>query len=358
MATFFKHGPRTASSRTLRIRGVMVAVVLAVGGTVLYQGTTGSYDDKFKLTVVANTLGEGLMPGADVKFHGMAIGSVEDLQSIGYNKQRMTVLLDPRQAKVLTADTIARFTSSNLFGTTEVELVSDGKGAPLRPDQTLVVRTDAAAASITELLREGQKLARILDTPELNHVLEVLRGHANLVGPGLKAVLDVAKTLADTQTMALSEALSVLAPFLNGLDRVLPVLELAPDLVDSMSFLIAPGGTDRTNLVMRQTGQLLGDVGGIVVRNNPWLIPLVNGIMNAAVPGAYAAGSLAPAYDRISGLLDRTSTAFPIVDGQVRMRTEVILGPEPSAHLPAPGAPGPGPGAPGPAPAPAPGGGE
>jgi hypothetical protein len=325
---------------------LIVAVVLAVGVTVLYQATTGKYDDKFKLTVIANTIGEGLMPGADVKFHGLAIGSVGELQSIGYNKQRMTVLLDPRQAKVLTTDTIARFTSSNLLGTTEVELVSDGKGPPLRRDQTLVVHTDDQA-SITALLREGQKLDRILDTPELNHVIEVLRRHANLAGPAAKAVLDLAKILADSQTMALSEALSVLVPFLNGLDRVVPVLELAPDLVDSMSFLIAPGGSDRTNLVMRQTGQLLGDVGGIVVRNNPWLIPLVNGIMNVAVPGAYAAGSLAPAYDRISGLLDRTSTAFPMIDGEVRMRTEVILGPEPSAptHLPAPGAPGPAPGA-------------
>src|SRR5882757_1928428 len=105
MPTLRKNSSRTSSARRLRIRGLMVAVVLAVGGTVLYQATTGRYDDKFKLTVIANTIGEGLMPGADVKFHGMAIGSVEALQSIGYNKQKMTVLLDPRQAKVLTADT-------------------------------------------------------------------------------------------------------------------------------------------------------------------------------------------------------------------------------------------------------------
>ena len=41
--------------------------------------------------VLANTIGEGLMPGAEVKFHGLAIGTVKTLESTGYNRQRMTV---------------------------------------------------------------------------------------------------------------------------------------------------------------------------------------------------------------------------------------------------------------------------
>ncbi|GAB3007173.1 MlaD family protein [Mycobacterium bourgelatii] len=354
MPTFLTRTARPPSAGTLRLRGLIVAMVLTVGAVFVYQATTGKYVDNFKLTMIANTIGEGLAPGAEVKFHGMAIGSVKELETIGYNKQRMTVLLDPRQAKALTSDTIARFTSSNLFGTTEVELVSEGKGPQLRPNQTLTVRTDVQAATITELLREGQRLSRILDTPELNHVIEVLRNHADLVEPATKAGLDIAKILADSQTMPLSHSLSVLASFLNGLGPVLPALNLAPDLVNSMSFLNAPGGVDRTNLVMHQTGQLLGDVGDIVLRNNPWLIPLMNGTMNAAVPGMYALGSLAPAYDRISGLLDRTSTAFPMVDGDVRMRVEVIMNTAPgiAAALPgpAPDLPGPPPGLPGPPP--------
>lgn len=354
MPTFLTRTARPPTAGSLRIRGLVVALVLAIGGTFLYQATTGKYADTFQLTMVANTIGEGLAPGAEVKFHGMAIGSVKQLETIGYNKQKMTVLLDARQAKVLTADTIARFTSSNLFGTTEVELVSEGKGPPLRSNQTLVVRTDVQAATITELLREGQQLSRILDTPELNHVIESLRRHADLVEPATKAGLDVAKILADTQQVPISQSLSVLASFLNGLGPVLPALNLAPDLIGSMSFLNAPGSVDRTNLVMHQTGQLLADVGDILLRNNPWLIPLVNGTMNAAVPGMYAVGSLAPAYDRISGLLDRTSTAFPLIDGDVRMRAEVIMDTAPGIAAALPGLPGP----PELAPAPGPGGGE
>lgn len=305
-----------------------MSVVLAIAGITLYQAATGKYDDTFKLTVVANTIGEGLAPGAEVKFHGLAIGSVKTLESTGYNKQTMTVLLDPGQAKVLTADTIARFTSSNVFGTAAVELVSEGRGPRLPANQTLVLRTDAQAASVTGLLRQGQRVSRILDTPEFDHVIEVLRRHADIVEPAARAGLDLARIMADSQTMPVSQSLSVLASFLSGLGAAMPVLGLAPDLLDALDPLVAAGGSegvDRTNLVMRQTGRLLRDAGQISVRNNEWLIQLVGAIMNIEIPATYAMGSLAPAYDRLSGLLDRTSAAFPVIDGEVRMRTEVIL---------------------------------
>ena len=53
---------------------------------------------------------------------------------------------------------------------------------------------------------------------------------------------------------------------------------------------------------------------------------------------SYFQGSFAPAYDRLSGLLDRTSAAFPIIDGKVRMQIEVTLDTMPglAAALPLP----------------------
>lgn len=324
---------RAPSSHALRIRGLIVAVVLGIVGATLYQAARGSYDDTFKLTVIANTIGEGLAPGAEVKFHGLAIGSVKTLESTGYNKQKMTVLLDPRQARALTVDTIARFTSSNVFGTAAVELVSDGTGPPLPANQTLVLRNDVEAASVTGLLRQGQRLSRIFDTPEFEHVIEVLRRHADLIEPGAKAGLDFAKILADSQTVPFSQSLSVLASFVNGLGNSLPVIGQTNDLLDALNPLVVPGGVDRTNTVMRQTGQLLRDAGQISVQHNPWLSQLLGAIMNIQIPTMYAMGSLAPAYDRLSGLFDRTSTAFPVVDGEVRMRTEVTFDTPPGAPI-------------------------
>ncbi len=316
---------RRATVAILRIRGLVVAVVLAMLGIVLYQTAQGAYDGSFKLTVVANTIGEGLAPGAEVKFHGLAIGSVKELESVGYNRQRMTVVLDPHQAAALTTDTKARFTSSNVFGTAAVELVSEGNGPPLRSNQTLVMSADVQAASITGLLRQGQKLTRSFDTPEFDHVVEVLRRHADIVEPLARAGSDLAKIIADTDTMPVAQSLSVLASFVSGLGDALPVVGLSTNLLDGLTPLVGPGGIDRTNRVFQQTGQLLIDVGRISAQHNTWIVQLVNAIMNVGIPVSFAAGSLAPAYDRLSGLIDHADNALTVVDGQVRLRTEVTL---------------------------------
>jgi len=243
----------------------------------------------------------------------------------------MTVLLDPRQAGALTTDTKARFTSSNVFGTAAVELVSDGNGPPLRSNQTLVMSADVQAASITGLLRQGQKLSRSFDNPEFEHVIEVLRRHADIVEPLARAGSDLAKIIADTNTMPVAQSLSVLASFVTGLGDALPVVGLSTNLVDGLTPLVGPGGIERTNLVFQQTGQLLVDVGQLAGQNSTWIVQMVNAIMNVGVPASFAAGSLAPAYDRLSSLVDRADGALTVVDGQVRLRTEVSLagGPRP-----------------------------
>jgi ABC-type transporter Mla subunit MlaD len=344
MPTFHDQSGRAASTRALRIRGLIVAVVLAIVATVLYQLGTGRYEKTFRLTVLANTIGEGLMPGAEVKFHGLAIGTVKTLESAGYNRQRMTVELDPRQAKGLTADTTAQFTSSNVFGSAAVELVSGGTGVPLKPNQTLVMGSNVAAASITGLLRQGQKLGKVMDSPDVNHIVAVLRRHADLTEPVARAIFDFAKILADAQTVPFSQTLSVLSGLVNGLDGFIPLFGLLNELLDGLQFLVEPGGSERTVHVLGQAGHLLGDVGGLVTKNLPWLIPLIDSLMNVAVPAAYLFGSLAPSYDRLSGLLDRTSAAYPVIDGKVRMQIEVILDTAPglaAALPPPPAAPAP-----------------
>ena len=357
MPTYQDPSGRAAGTRTLRLRGLVVGVVLSVAVYALYQQSSGKYDDTFELTVVANSIGEGLAPGAEVKYRGLAIGSVKSLESAGYNKQKMTVVLDPRQAKVLTADTKAQFTSSNIFGTSAVELVSNGDGAPLAVNQTLEIGDNVQAASITGLLRRGQKLGQVIDSPDVKQIVNVLRKHADLTEPVAKSFLDLAKILADAQTVPFSQSLSVIASFVNGLNDFIPLIGLINDLLDQLQFLAEPGGADRTNVILQRVGTLLNDAGQIFARNNSWMVPLVDGLMNVAIPGAFLAGSLAPAYDRLSSMLDRTSAAFPVLDGKPRMQIELMLDSMPglAAALPSPGVdPGPAPDA---APVPAPAGG-
>lgn len=342
-------GARAPSPRSLRIRGLIAAAVLGIAGTVLYQLGTGGYTDTFRLTVVADQIGEGLTPGAEVKFRGLTIGSVKTLQSVGYNRQKITVELEPQQARALASDTTANFMSSNTFGLAAVELVSSGTGPRLRPDQTLLIGANARSASITGLLRQGQKLGRIADSPDVDRIIEVVRRHADLTEPVTRSYFDLVKMLVDSQKVPFSHSLSVFASVINGASDSVPLIGLAYDLLNGMEFLAHPDGVERMNLILDQTAKLLFNSDQMLAKNVSWLAPFMGAVTSVLLPLSYLQGSFAPVYDRLSGLLDRTSAAFPVVNGKVRMQIEVVMDTMPglaAALPPAPAAP-PGPPAPG-----------
>jgi phospholipid/cholesterol/gamma-HCH transport system substrate-binding protein len=332
-------GVRAPSSRALRIRGLIAAVVLGVAGIGLYQLGTGKYDDTFKLTVVADVIGEGLTPGAEVKFRGLTIGSVKTLQSVGYNKQKITVELEPRQAKALAADTTANFVSSNTFGLAAVELLSTGAGPRLRPNQTLLIGANVRSASITGLLRKGQKFGRLVDSPDVGHIIEVVRRHADLTEPVTRSYFDLVKMLVDSQKVPFSQSLSVFASVVNGASDSIPLIGLAYDLLNGMDFLAHPDGVERMDVILDQTSKLLFSADKIVAKNISWLVPFIGALMDVLLPEAFTIGSFAPYYDRLSGLIDRTSAAFPVVNGKVRMQIEVVLDAMPGLAAALPPAP-------------------
>ncbi len=342
MPVFPDHGVRAPSSRALRIRGLIAAVVLGVAGVTLYSLGTGGYSNTFKLTVVAEAIGEGLTPGAEVKFRGLTIGSVKTLQSAGYNKQKITVELEPRQARALAADTTANFMSSNTFGLAAVELLSSGTGPRLKPGQTLLIGANARSASITGLLRQGQKIGKMIDSPDVDHIIEIVRRHADLTEPVTRSYFDLVKMLVDSQRVPFSQSLSVFASVINGASDSIPLIKLAYDLLNGMEFLAHPDGVARMNVILDQTAKLVFNADGIVAKNVGWLAPFSRALMDILLPFSYLEGSFAPYYDRLSGLLDRTSAAFPIVNGKVRMQIEVTLDTMPglAAALP-PGPPTP-----------------
>lgn len=332
------HGARAPSARSLRIRGLIAAAVLAVAGTLLYQLGNGGYTDTFRLTVVADSIGEGLTPGAEVKFRGLTIGSVKSLQSVGYNRQKITVELEPQQARALASDTTANFMSSNTFGLAAVELVSSGTGARLRPNQTLLIGASARSTSITGLLRQGQKIGKMVDSPDIDHIIEIVRRHADLTEPVTRSYFDLIKMLVDAQKVPFSRSLSVFASVVNGASDAIPLIGLAYDLLNGMEFLAHPDGVERMNVILDQSAKLLFNTDRIFAKNIAWLAPFMKSMMDVLLPLSYLQGSQAPVYDRLSGLLDRTSAAFPIIDGKVRMRIEVTLDAMPglAAALPPP----------------------
>lgn len=325
MPVYKDESGRSAGPGALKVRGLALAAAVAIGGYGLYESGIGSYAQEFPLTLVTNTIGEGLAPGAEVKFHGFNIGQIKTLEATGYNQQRMTVILDGRQAKALTTDTTAQFTSSNIFGTAAVELVSKGQGEPLKPGGTLEIRSDIQAASITGFLRQGQKLGAILDTKQFNAIIATLERNADMTGPVVKSFLDLFKMVADAMTVPASQMLKEFASFIDGANEFVPVIDQANRLLDSLAFAIGPANVTRARDAVGSLSRFVTDIANGLRNNSAWLVPLIQSVIDMGLPAGYFFGSMAPAIDRVGGLLDRTTTAFPNVNGKVRLNLQLIL---------------------------------
>ncbi|MEU9805196.1 MlaD family protein [Mycobacterium sp. NPDC050853] len=325
MAIYKDPSGRSAGPSALKVRGLAVTLVVAACGYSLYQSGIGSYGEPFELTLITNTIGEGMGPGGEVKYRGYNIGKVKSLQTTGYNKQRMTVILDGRQAKALSSDTKAQFTSSNIFGTAAVELVSNGGGEPLKSGGVLEISSDVQAASITGFLRMGQRLGAILDGREFNAIIATFERHADLTGPVVKSFWDLFAMIADSQKVPFSKTLEVMASLIEGTNDFLPAIGSINKLLDNLEFAVGPGNTERATGALGSLSDLLKAGGDGLRANNDWLAPLIRSLLDLAVPFTFFLGSLAPAYDRLNGLLDRTTAAFPVDDGKVRLNVQLIM---------------------------------
>jgi len=164
-----------------------------------------------------------------------------------------------------------------------------------------------------------------VDWPDVDHIIEIVRRHADLTEPVTRSYFDLIKMLVDSQKVPFSQSLSVFASVINGASDSIPLIGLAYDLLNGMEFLAHPDGVERMNVILDQTTKLLFNTDKIFAKNISWLAPFMRAVMDVLLPLSYLQGSLSPSYDRLSGLLDRTSAAFPIINGKVRMQIEVVL---------------------------------
>ncbi|MRH92748.1 MCE family protein [Nocardia sp. SYP-A9097] len=327
MSGFQDHSGRSAGPWVLRLRGVLIAIVLVTVTLLVSSYARGSFADRFDLTVDAATLGEGLAPGAEVKFRGYAIGTVRKVETVGYGHQRIQLQIDRRQAAALTDDVTARFTSSNVFGSSAIELVAGSGGAPLRENATLHIGENATNATVAGVFRRAARLTQVLDSATVRRLFDLLLDNADSLGPVLQSFFETARLLADGQQAPLGHYLTIgrdmtgaLADLTPSVGRaILAVLEQSAYFGDATNRARtdkATGGVDQSVLV---------GISELLRRNNPDLEQVLGGVLDVAVPVTVSLGTVAPAYNRIPNLLRAMNEAFPEVDGHVQLQLDLIV---------------------------------
>lgn len=205
---------RGPSARQLSLAGIALTTVLLLLLFLLGLRYTGRFEDKVGVVALLTSTGDGLPEHADVKFRGMIVGSVADVQVVAKGeRQRAEIDLKPAVAALIPAAVTARVIPNNIFGVTAIELVDNGQST-----QTL-----RAGAEIPEDTSEG--------TVQLQTTLSVLRDVLDHIQP--EKLGRVLATLAD----ALDPSVRVPGSTIERLDVWLTQMHAVPGIGDLLGNL-------------------------------------------------------------------------------------------------------------------------
>ncbi|MBY6684874.1 MCE family protein [Rhodococcus sp. BP-149] len=327
MAVFDDLSRRSAGPRSLRVRGLVVAVVLVVLGVVLGKYATGDFESRFDLTIDSTAVGDGLAVGSDIKYRGLPIGRVDEIEPLGFGSQRVHAHIEPAVASVLTDDVTARFSSATVFGATVIELYSEGEGSPLREDTVLALGDDTETATVTGVFRRLADLTDVLDADNTERVLDLASRVSSEFGDSLKPFFDTAQMMAETQRAPLAWKLHRGGELADGLGASIgPVTDVIDQVVTSSEYFENPENSARAITAMSGLGSGLSiPLGDLLRDNGPYLRPLLDTLLDVLLPVALSAGTLAPAYQRVPDVISGVEDAFPNVDGRTQLQLQVIV---------------------------------
>ncbi|WP_340408199.1 MlaD family protein [Gordonia malaquae] len=327
--------PREASQRTIRVRGFVAVFVITCLGLLLANYAKGGFDDTFRVTVNADRVGSGLVTGADVKVNGYAIGRVSEIETVGFGRQRIVLDLDPSQVGHLTDRVRARFASSNMFGSTGIELINVGGGSPLKSGATLSIGADTTQITVTDAFSRASRLVKALSDDETLDLLQFFADQSRGFGVTLTGFVETARMLRDNQIGSVRKYMRTAADMSAGASKLTPlIVGGVVDVVREAEYFGHQVNRDRVNRAIGGLNDVLLRRGGDALASaSPDLVKVVSVLMDVVVPVAYSLGTLAPTYNRIPELIQNIRGAFPDVEGRPQLQLELVAATYPQVAM-------------------------
>lgn len=239
---------REAGERRLFIAGLSMIVASTAVAGLLIAKSTGRLESFTRITADLSNVGDGLPSRSDVRYHGLLVGTVNDVVPATYGKPNLVNIdLTAEYAPSIPATVTARVVPSNVFAVSGVELVDSVGGAsgqrPIRSGDH--IREDTAIPTVlfqttisklrdilyaTGRGREDKTLGILaaLNAATQNRGTEMLAagGHLDRIVNQLNAIAAADSTSPST--------IGALIDAAHGLQRT------APDLLDSLHRAVGP----------------------------------------------------------------------------------------------------------------------
>lgn len=217
-----KYGlPGVAADRS-RARTVGVAVVATIAVLALAVTTYRAMRTHEGVQVALHTtqIGDGVVTGTQVRVDGVRIGEVTRIEPAEQGTQQITLRLDETRLHGLDDSLRVDYAPANLFGISEIELLPGAGGTPLRSGSVVDLTGDRAAdvydATMGSLLRSTSQVSGTVFTPQMATVIAQAAADVEAFAPLVQALITVAQTIADNQSMPSSELVGRLGPAFDG----------------------------------------------------------------------------------------------------------------------------------------------
>lgn len=324
---------RGATMRQLILYGLIFLVVVVLTLALLLMRYQGKFEKYTPITAALTTTGDGLPQNADVKYRGVLIGSVKEVQVAALGTiQNVEIKLKPEFADSIPDTVTARVVPSNLFAVTSVEFVDNGPGPSLKEDSVVHEDTSKGTIALQTAMTSLRDILGAIDPAKTGRVLgtiaDALDGNGAKLGTALEQLDRFVNMLAEVYPNGqLEQSLDNFSTALHGIN------ESAPELITVLGKSIEPATTianKRAELaaLLVGAGDTVGTVNTLFARQAPGAgIELVGGLNQvfgglAADPPAIS-GSVAG----FEGALRALMPSFNFNGGLVHLYMDVSFTP-------------------------------
>jgi phospholipid/cholesterol/gamma-HCH transport system substrate-binding protein len=171
-----------------RIAGAVLATIILAFAALTYLSYTAAFTSTDSVTVTSPRAGLVMDKDAKVKYRGIQIGKVSDIQYKD-NEARLTLAIDSGQMRYIPSNAVVKIASNTIFGAKSVEFVppQNPSGTSLAPGAR--VQASSVQLEVNTLFQTLVDLLHKINPVDLNATLtaiaEGLRGHGDDFGATL-----------------------------------------------------------------------------------------------------------------------------------------------------------------------------
>lgn len=313
MPNYGMPGVAVDRKRSMTVGAVALALVVAVvAAWSLYRSQQS--EDGLAVTLRTEQIGDGVLPGTDVRVNGVVVGKVTDIVPDSHGTQRISLRLDDSRLFGLDDSLQVDYAPANLFGISEIDLRKGSGGSPLRAgavlDRTGSHAADVYDATMGSILRSAAQVGGSVLTPQMASVIAQAAADTEAITPLIQALITAHRTITDNQKMPLSELMGALGPAFDGGGQFAGATVQVVDLLRSIPLLQQDrdGYDQRVALVTRQLLPALANTfaqaGTRLSGTTDALVPLLNALAQM-VPQPQQSGA------DLRALLQRLNSAMP-----------------------------------------------